>query len=816
MPRFLPWICLFLVPLLSIGQNRQINGKVVNSNTQEALPYANVYTKHSLTPSLTNIDGSFSLRIADSTKQLIVSYLGFENKKVSINPKKELRIALQPKRESLQDLVLRPTKKLAEKIIQKAINRKPENNIRQKFDTYSYQNYSKTIIDDQENALQLRVDTTNAEVQTIFNQGRSYLSEQVSKYVFSEKKGLKKTINATRTAGFKKPVYEMLSLKIQSESWYEKDYTVFGTDYAGPLTKRSFKNYSYKILDTTQTKRPAYLVYFQPKRQKAVAGLEGVLYIDTLSYGLQKAVGQLIGEVDIKAQQDFKYYSKEDVWFPIKNTLTLKPGSNGKKVSIFGGSISLGSLPEKSETKNASSPNLFLQSVSTNQDIRFNPDLKIPSSKSSVELLPDASKKPAAYWQKNRSLPFTKRDKATFKRVDSLIKKDNIARRIEVIQNFNIGYFPIGFFDVDLRTLIKYNDYEGLRLGFGGKTNDKLSEKFRLEGYGVYGFKDRAVKYSLGGGFRLNEEKNTWLNLNYTDDVNEVGSYFYLTDARVYSLFEPRLVNINFYYKYKKWQTSLQHRFTPNLLSEWQLSKSDITQTGSYRYEHEGKFYKNYSLTEATVSLRWSPFSSYLKAPDKTMELEVGYPKISFQATQAFSNILGGDYSFTKLGAKINYTINRSTQNNTEFILEGDYVTGDVPLTHSFHAFPNNPNKETVLNRFSVAGRRTFETMFFSEFFSDRLASLQIKHFFREFDFGKYSKPQVVLITRHAIGNMRNIDKHYGLNFNTLKHGYSESGFEINKILFGFGLSFAYRYGAYHLPKWEDNLSLKFTFYFKL
>jgi hypothetical protein len=59
---------------------------------------------------------------------------------------------------------------------------------------------------------------------------------------------------------------------------------------------------------------------------------------------------------------------------------------------------------------------------------------------------------------------------------------------------------------------------------------------------------------------------------------------------------------------------------------------------------------------------------------------------------------------------------------------------------------------------------------------------------------------------------MGNIDRHQNITFNTLEDGYSESGFEINKLLFGFGLSFAYRYGAYHLPKTEDNVAFKFTF----
>jgi len=54
------------------------------------------------------------------------------------------------------------------------------------------------------------------------------------------------------------------------------------------------------------------------------------------------------------------------------------------------------------------------------------------------------------------------------------------------------------------------------------------------------------------------------------------------------------------------------------------------------------------------------------------------------------------------------------------------------------------------------------------------------------------------------------------LDFNTLEQVYNESGFEINKLIFGFGLSFAYRYGFYNLPEFEDNISFKFTFNLKV
>jgi len=402
------------------------------------------------------------------------------------------------------------------------------------------------------------------------------------------------------------------------------------------------------------------------------------------------------------------------------------------------------------------------------------------------------------------------------KKVDSIVEAENINRRIEVIQHFNNGYFPLGFFDFDLRTFVKYNQYEGMRLGAGGVTNDKLSSKFRLQGYGVYGFIDRAFKYSLGGGVQLREQSGTWFNFIYTDDIAEVGSFFYLTDARVYSLFEPRLVNINYYYKYNKTHISLQNKFTPKLLSEFQVSYNQISQTRGYLFQNDKKLFGDYNLTELTASFRWNPFSDYLESNDREVEIKQGFPQISFQATQSLDNVLGSDFGFTKFGTKINYTYQRLNQTKTQFILEGNYGFGDIPLTHTFHAYPNSPQKENLLQRFSVAGRRTFETMYFSEFFSSKLANLQVKHFLRRWEIGKYSNPQLVLITRHAVGNMDNKKNHFGINFNTLEHGYSESGFEINNLITGFGLNFAYRYGAYHLPKLEDNFAFKFTFYFKL
>lgn len=802
-------LLLCCLPNLILGQQK---GFVLDQSTKAPLPFASVYLPGEKTTVFTNIDGSFEINISQQTQKLEISYLGYQTQYVPIQPNKLIKVYLAPKAENLKEVAINTTYLAANKIIKEAIAKKSQNDPDLKLNSYQYNSYNKLIIDNESQFLEFnQINQDNVAIKTLIEKGRAYLTEQISDFAYNKEEGLKETITATRTAGFKKPVYQLLSIKVQSSSWYKDSYTIFGTSYAGPLGNKAFKNYHYKILDTLTGKRPAYVIYFHPKRQQVVAGLEGILHIDTTSYAIQKAKGQLKGNLIINASQDFEYFPSQNIWFPTAQSLTLKPGKHQQEVAIFGGNIRLGNISPTS----AERP-LYLKATQTNQDLIFNKPVSITKNQSAVTLLEKATQQPESFWQKNRTIPFTKRDENTFTSVSQRIEKENINRKIDIVENFKIGYFPISFLNIDLRKLVKYNNYESFRLGTGLITNDKLSSNFKLHNYIVYGFKDDQIKYGFGGALKLNKNNRSWLDISYIDDIEEVGAYQYLTDQQSYSLFEPRLVNINFYYKTKEWSSTLTHRFSPQLKSSWQLSHSAIDQTTNYRYEIDSKSYKNYQISKVSVGLEWSPFSEFLTSNNKIIELDKNYPKFSLQVEQAFRNVLDSDFSFTKIGAKINYSLQQLNQQTTEVILEGNYAAGELPLTHSFHAYPNNPTKDALLQRFSVAGIRTFETMYFSEFFSDKQLNLQVKHFFKSWYLWKYSQPQLVLISRHAIGDMAQLNNHINLDFKTLNHGYNEAGVEINQLLMGFGISAAYRYGAYHLPNFEDNISLKFTFNLKL
>ena len=228
-------------------------------------------------------------------------------------------------------------------------------------------------------------------------------------------------------------------------------------------------------------------------------------------------------------------------------------------------------------------------------------------------------------------------------------KQDSIKKKAFVKQLGN-GFLPTKYFNFDLRYLIKFNQYEGLRTGVGGVTNETFSENFRINGYTVYGFRDHRFKYSLGASFRLAKKTNTWLNASYTDDLQETGSTKFLTDKRFFQFFEPRLLNIELFHKHITKAFWLEHQLSPKILTETAFLVSKIEPTYDYTFKpNTSNSYTNYDLSIAKLSIQWSPFSSFEIESNGYKETKEGYPKFSIQYTKSFKDLLKSDFNFSKL-----------------------------------------------------------------------------------------------------------------------------------------------------------------------
>ena len=68
-----------------------------------------------------------------------------------------------------------------------------------------------------------------------------------------------------------------------------------------------------------------------------------------------------------------------------------------------------------------------------------------------------------------------------------------------------------------------YNDVEGQRIRFGGRTYFGPNDYWRIQGYTAYGFKDDKMKYGINAKYMLNKKNRFIVSLGNRRDVEQIG-----------------------------------------------------------------------------------------------------------------------------------------------------------------------------------------------------------------------------------------------------------------------------------------------------
>jgi hypothetical protein len=813
---------------LTIQAQFQINGIVTDAN-KKPLPFATITTSDNHN-TITDVDGKFDLKINAKTSTFAVSYIGFQTKIIALTDNKKFySISLSQKTDDLKEVVV-SNENPALTIIKKVIANKNLNNPQKKLSSFEYKTYNKLIVTANPDSIDGRIDSSAAykdlskktinvdssdyKFKEIISKQHLFQTEKVSQYQFGNNK-LKETILGTKMAGFKQPVYEIIAFNLQSISVYGSKYELFETKHQSPIAENAFADYNYKLLDTVPIKgRNTYMIYFKNKKKRKSNGLEGVLYIDQENFAVAKAVMRIKGVLDISGIHEFEYVPEEKIWFQSKTTFKIVKGKSNDDIKILGGTIQFdGDIEDNFEPRKKSASDFtYLLSESNNFDIHYNTNSPIKDPSLYIEIKDDASKKPEEFWDTYRKESLDLKSQKTYQLLDSISISKRIEKRLGLGRKIINGYLPIGPIDLDLKKIISYNNYEGFRLGVGGITNDRFSKNFRIEGYTAYGTKDGVFKYSLGSGVLLDKSTNTWLNGSYTDDVREIASTVFAVDKRVFKIYDPRPINISTFYKYISWKGNVQTKIIPKTEAVFELARTYVEPKFDYLYNLNGQLYSSYVMTTAMASIVWAPFSDFMQTPTGRTETDKRFPRFTFQFTQSLPNVLENDFTFSKIDFKTEYEKKYLNGQKTSLLLQGGVAMGDVPITHLYNTMPNNLTKETVIQRITFAGRNSFETMYFNEFFSSQYVFFQVKHGFDRIKIMKKVRPSLVLVTRMAWGNMEKPEQHVGPAYKTLDKGFFESGIELNRIFKGFGLGGFYRYGPNQLLKFEDNIAVKISY----
>ncbi|AWA28992.1 hypothetical protein HYN48_02200 [Flavobacterium magnum] len=819
------WILLFF-SAYAFAQHA-VSGVVKDADTGRPLAFATI-SEGKNENRITDVDGKFTISAKTRINKISVSYVGYQKKEITLRGEKFVAVQLSSALKSLDPVTLHQGQDPAIGIIRKAIASKSANNPQQKLRTFQFKSYNKLIVtanpDSIDGAIDsvfirksdgsqiAKPDSSSFRFKKLISSQHLFQMEKVSDFQFSGRR-LKETVRGIRMSGFDKPVYEVVAFNLQSFSVYDNKYELFETKYNSPIARDAFSDYYYHLLDTVAVGgRQTYLVYFFPKRKYRKTGLQGLLYIDCENYAVAKAVMRLKTVLDVTATHEFEYLPDEKIWFPTNKEFKIVKGRNDEDIKILGETFQFDADGTDKKRKKQSSDFTYLQSKSWYFDRQYNQRVTISRSSVTMHVKDDAVHRTEDFWRQFRKDSLDSRSRQTYIALDSIVKKEKVETKLRIGRRLINGYVPVGAIDIDLRYLLSFNNYEGFRLGFGGVTNDRFSEKYRMEGYTAYGTKDGNFKYNIGAAARIGKFSNSWIGGAYTDDVREIASTSFAIDKRVFKLYDPRPINLSTFYAYQSWRGYIETRIIPKTESIWQLSRSVIEPKFSYIYQVDGKNYTRFNMTTAMVSLQWNPFSDFMQTPTGKIEIEKRYPKFTFQFTKSLPGILDNDFDFGKVDFRTEYQKKYLNGQKTAVFLEAGYAFGDVPLTHLYNTSPNSLTKDKVLQRLTLAGKNSFETMYFNEFFSSRYVMLQLKHGFNRVTLLRKVRPSLVLVSRMGWGDMERPEQHIGIAYKTLDKGYFESGIELNQIFKGFGLSGFYRYGPNQLPRFEDNISVKLSF----
>lgn len=795
---------LILTILSSFFLNAQtiISGKIIDATSKEPLPFVNISINNTSKGFISDMDGKFSFKSNQQIQTLKFSYIGYSTKIIEVNDKTNyITIALHQKKIELQEVNVYPTENPAHRIINEAINRKKSNNPNSLY-SYEYDIYNKMIfapeIDTAKFNSITQKDTSDWNLKKYMNKNHLFLTETVSHKYYKNPNKNKQMVLASKTSGFSDPILSMMFTQMQNFSIYDDFINLGDKIYLSPFVDNSHQKYFFLIEDTTyQDNDSVFIISYRPKRNKNFDGLNGLIYINSNNYAIQNFIAEpniKEGSIGIKIQHQAKY--TEGQWFPEQITFKI----------IFN-SIRANNYPVQGSGKS------YIYNIKKNTEIKNS-----IFSNVEIDISKDATKKDSTFWSVYRAETIDEKDLSTYKKMDSVGKANKIDEKIKLMKILTKMKLPLGVVAFDLDKILKFNDYEGFRLGLGISTTDALTKHGDIGVYAAYGLKDQAKKYGGSININLNKAREFKVGVEYANDVNETGEFRFLNDTKFSNHEFLRNYLINRMDKNEIYKFYLSFRALDYL--ECKIFNKNTYTTYGKDYQYTRDFNQisllspeNY-FSEIGAQFRYAYKEKYLSIGDfYNFNVGTNYPILWLNFAYGNKDILKSDYEYYKADAKLSYKKISKTFGTSYFTVLSGITTNTAPLNLLNNGLGNYSEK------FGVIAPVAFQTIRVNEFWSDRYVYL-----FYTQDFGrllfktKFFKPEIALNQNIGFGNIKNPQLHYNTNIKSMQKGYFESGITINNILknpiSGLGIGAFYRYGAYSFDNWKDNLSIKMSLKF--
>lgn len=757
------FIGLFL--LMHVYASAQTTKGLVTNDANQPLPFASIKFCNSSKGFVTDVNGQFPLSKLIDASCIVISYVGYAPKTISITGTPPVHIILTPSADSLTEVIVTGSQKnKLTRILNNVLAQKNKNNP-DKYDNYQCHIYYKTIAGMQVadtvalkpgskevDSVQLR---NQKELKSLTDKQHFFITETFTQRIWQKPQKLQEIVKAVKMSGFKNPLFTSLITNVIPFHSYNDFINLNGKDYHNPISKGLFQNYRFRleneIINAADT---VWVISFEPR--KTGDQLSGLLYINSNGYAIANLIATAVDkELKRIVRIEQQYQQVAGKWFPEKLNYKWEFGIESNNIFVTG--------------------NAVIDSISYGlpQNFSFN-------KKRTVLVNNVAGRVKDSTWEKLRQAPLDQKEITTYKVIDSIGEKYKLDNAATIIPALSEGRLPIGLVDINLNRIYRYNKYEGSRLGLGLQTGDKLSKKITGGAWAGYGFKDRQWKYGLFTTWYADNYKETAFTLSYSNDVTDPGRLQVHSDLNANFVREFLLARAD---NTKQYKLQIQHKmgyFTT------QLSLTHHTTVPQYNYtlQMPQKSIHKFSGNEASLNLRYAFAERTAPVFGKYYTKESKYPVIYANIDAGIIKEQENRYLKTIMAIRWKKNINRIGREN--LLLIGGYIWSQEPLPLS-KIYAGNGFATTNSFLAITGGMQTITPY---EYYMDRFVNLYYMHDFTPVLYNlKFKKrtlsssPYISVAYNYLLGSMRQPQVHQGITFAVPEKPIHETGLVLNHIL---------------------------------
>ncbi|MDR1406880.1 MAG: DUF5686 and carboxypeptidase regulatory-like domain-containing protein [Tannerella sp.] len=742
---FISWLLLCCRTNLSAQQRIEAEGTVRDSITGEALPYVSLYLKGTSIGTITNEDGSFSLKAYSDSSTLVIKYLGYEDYALSLKTGavNRMHVLLRPVSYELADIEVRPQRERyarrnpAVDFIRNVIERRSLNDPRN-HDYFSYQTYEqKSFAQNNFDAgtvrnskLLKRFDFLLEYVDTSAVTGKPVLplfNEEIIENTYYRKspRSEKRVVEGFNRAGLVEIISEDGMTQLLEEVFKEVDIfqdniPLFLNRFVSPISSFGPNFYKYYILDTLVLGGERCLdLGFVPFNSESF-GFTGHLFVTLDStFFVKKAQLNVPKDINLNyvsymsIEQDFDR-TDDDTRLVTKNEIVVE----------------LKILEKQS--------GLYARRVCLHRNHSFDPpeNMDIFKQDAPVTELEEARKQPEIYWHERR----IKEKDISVTSVDKMMKH---LRRIpafywseKVLGALINGYVqtaetnsPFEFGPAN--TLFSGNTLEGARFRLGGTTTVNLSNRFFADGYVAYGTGDDKFKYDAILEYSFNDKKFFrkeypfhYLRAEYKYDINQIGQhYMYTNPDNIFMMPKRRRNDLITYMQtmelsyYREHYNGWGYGATARHLTEWATKYVPFEKIGPDGTVAPADHYRS---AQIEFKIRWAPNEKFYQSRNYRYPITLDAPIVTLSHVLSRKGVLGSDFNYNRTDIGLRKRFWMSPFGYIDIYAQGGKVWDRVPyplliIPNANLSYSIEPESYTLMDPM--------------EFINDRYASWEVTYF---------------------------------------------------------------------------------------